>query len=206
MFSRLALFSLFATLVSSTVTNCAVGKSLFTINSQGFAPDPPIVGQNATLWIDYSIPEGISVSAGTAKYSMTFNGVPLPTSVKDLCTQIVCPQVNGTHNISSASIWNGGASGKIVSKIEWFDSSNTLLLCSQTTIKIKTDDLADIFDSSSSGASSSLLVTLPVIPLAHQTRRVVPLMALPMVLPVVLPVTQHSDKKKPNRSSLRKQA
>ena len=136
MFSRLALLSLFATLVSSSVTDCGSGKSLFTINSQGFGPDPPIVGEKATLWIDYTVPDGVEISAGTAKYSVSLNGIPLPSTNDDLCTQIVCPQVAGTFNISSGDVWNGGVSGKIVSKIEWFDTANSLLLCSQTTIRV----------------------------------------------------------------------
>ena len=136
MLSRLFILSLFATFVSSTVTDCAPGKSLFIINSQGFGPDPPIVGEKSTLWIDYTVPEGVEISAGSAKYSISLNGIPFPATNEDLCTQIVCPQVPGTFNISSGDVWEGGVSGKIVSKIEWFDTANSLLLCSQTTIRV----------------------------------------------------------------------
>jgi hypothetical protein len=136
MLSRIFVFFAALTAATATVSDCGAGKSLFTINSQGFEPDPPIVGENATLWIDYTVPDGVTVDAGTAVYSITLNGIPFPATKDDLCTQITCPQEPGTLNITSASVWEGGVSGKIVSKIEWFNPSNELLLCSQTTIRV----------------------------------------------------------------------
>ena len=136
MLTKLAfLFTLFAGVAQGQVADCAAGKSVFQINSQGFSPIPPVVGENATLWIDYTVPEGIEVDSGTAKYSISLNGIPFPPTVDDLCTQIACPQVPGTYNISSASVWQGGVSGKIISKIQWYDAAGTELLCSQTTIR-----------------------------------------------------------------------
>ncbi len=136
MFMKLAfLLSLFAGVAQSQVTDCAAGKSVFQINSQGFGPTPPVVGENATLWIDYTVPEGINVDSGTAKYSFSLNGIPFSPTVDDLCTQIACPQVPGTYNISSARVWQGGVSGKIVSKIQWYDAKGAELLCSQTTFR-----------------------------------------------------------------------
>lgn len=126
-----ALFSLNTT----SVSDCAAGKSVFQINSQGFGPEPPVAGQNVTLWIDYTVPDGVTVNAGKAKYSVTYNGIPFPASTEDLCTQITCPQVPGTYNITSTSEWPSGLSGKIVTKIQWYDDSGNELLCSQTTEK-----------------------------------------------------------------------
>ncbi len=122
-------------LSSSSVSDCAAGKSVFQINSQGFGPEPPVAGQNVTLWIDYTVPDGVTVNGGQAKYSFTYNGIPFPASTEDLCTQITCPQVPGTYNITSTSEWPSGLSGKIVSKIQWYDESGNELLCSQTTEK-----------------------------------------------------------------------
>lgn len=121
---------------SSQVTDCGAGKSVFQINSQDFVPNPPVVGENATLWIDYTVPDGVQVDAGTAKYSVTLNGIPFPATKEDLCTQIACPQVPGTYNITSTDVWDGGISGKIISKIEWFDPNGNSLLCSQTTMRV----------------------------------------------------------------------
>lgn len=133
----LLLLSVFAGVSQAQVTDCAAGKSVFTINSQDFTPNPPVAGENATLWIDYTVPEGIDVTSGTAKYSINLNGIPFAPTVDDLCTQITCPQTPGTYNVTSVSLWNGGVSGKIVSKIQWFDSTGKELLCSQTTIRTK---------------------------------------------------------------------
>lgn len=127
---------IFVTGVTSTVTDCGVGKSLFTINSQGFAPEPPVANQNVTLWIDYTIPNGVNIDAGTCKYTLNLNGLPFSPTIDDLCTQVDCPLVPGSYNLSSTSTWPSGISGKVVTKIEWFDSKNTLLLCSQTTEKV----------------------------------------------------------------------
>jgi hypothetical protein len=130
-----ALFlSLFA-LAQAQVTDCGAGKTVFSINSQGFSPLPPIPGQDATLWIDYTVPSETLIDAGTAKYTFTLNGIPFPASTEDLCTQITCPQVTGTYNITTVSAWPSGLSGKITSKIQWYDENNQELLCSQLTVK-----------------------------------------------------------------------
>ena len=131
----LAFASLFSS-SQSTVVDCAQGKSLFTINNQGFSPEPPVPNENATLWIDYSIPSGTNVQAGTCVYSFSLNGIPFSPSKEDLCTQVACPLVAGNYNLSSTSTWPDGISGKVVTKIEWYDESNTLLLCSQTTERV----------------------------------------------------------------------
>ena len=121
---------------SSTVTDCGAGNSLFTINSQGFSPEPPTPNENATLWIDYTIPANTNIDSGTCVYSFTLNGIPFTPTTEDLCTQVACPLVSGNYNLSSTSTWPGGISGKIVTKIQWYDSSKNLLLCSQTTEKV----------------------------------------------------------------------
>ena len=121
---------------TSTVTDCAEGKSLFQIHEQGFSPEPPIPNQDATLWIYYTIPENVNIDAGTCKYSFSLNGIPFAPTVDDLCTQVTCPLVSGTYNLSSTSTWPSGVSGKIVTKIEWYDSAKNLLLCSQTTERV----------------------------------------------------------------------
>ena len=125
-----------AAVAHGAVVDCAASKSLFQIQSQAFTPDPPVPGENATLWIDYTVPAGLSVSAGTAKYSISYNGIPFSPTTEDLCTQVTCPLTAGTWNLSSTSVWPTGINGKVVTKIEWFDSANTLLLCSQTTERV----------------------------------------------------------------------
>jgi len=128
LFASLGLSSALATLVA-----CDPTITSFKINSQGFSPSPPVAGQDSTLWIDFTVPDPL-VTAGTAKYSITFNGIPFSPSTEDLCTQVVCPIK--TQNLSSTSQWPSGLSGKIISKIQWYDASGSYLLCSQLTEKV----------------------------------------------------------------------
>lgn len=134
--SLLALTLTFISSVTSSVTDCGVGKSLFSINTQGFAPEPPIANENATLWIEYTIPDGVNIEAGTCKYTLSLNGLPFTPTIDDLCTQVTCPMTSGNYNLSSTSLWPSGVSGKVVTKIEWFDLNSTLLLCSQIIEKV----------------------------------------------------------------------
>ena len=130
-----ALF-LLATSSLASVTDCGAGKSIFQIQSQGFSPEPPVANEQYDYWFAYTVPDGITVDAGTVKYSLTLNGLPFTPTVDDLCTQTVCPKVAGFYNESSSDVWPGGVSGKIVTKLEWVDANGNQLLCSQTTEKV----------------------------------------------------------------------
>ena len=120
----------------NTIRDCSSGKSLFKFISGSLEPSPVIPGENATLSLSAEIPAGTTITAGTAKYSISFNGIPFTPSTEDLCTQVVCPLVSGPYKDSSVSVFPTGLTGKIVSKIEWFDSSSTLLLCTEITSKV----------------------------------------------------------------------
>lgn len=140
MFKRLgflviAFVSMFAT-SSSTVADCGAGKSLFQIVDQSFSPEPPVANQPYDYWFYYQVPEGVTVDAGTTKYSLSLNGIPFAPTVDDLCAQTSCPKTAGFHNESSTDTWPSGVSGKIVTKLEWFDATGNLLLCSQTTERV----------------------------------------------------------------------
>lgn len=128
------LFSLGMGLAS--LRDCSNGNGLFTLISQGFSPNPPVSGEDATLWFYYEVPDGITVTDGTAKYSFTFNGIPFSPTVDDLCTQVACPLVPGIYNLSSTSQFPSGISGKIVTTIQWYNTEKALLLCSELTEKI----------------------------------------------------------------------
>jgi hypothetical protein len=130
---------LFASLIASseqTVTDCGAGKSVFQIQSQGFYPEPPVANEPYDYWFYYTVPEGVTVDAGTVKYSLSLNGIPFAPSTDDLCTQTSCPKTPGSYNETSKDTWPSGISGKIVTKLEWFDSAGTLLVCSQTTERV----------------------------------------------------------------------
>lgn len=130
----LGFFSLAMGLVS--LRDCSNGKGLFTMISQGFSPNPPVPGQDVTLWFYYEVPDGVTVVDGTAKYSFSFNGIPFSPTVDDLCTQVACPIVPGIYNLSSTSEFPSGISGKIVTTIQWYNGGGALLLCSEWAEKI----------------------------------------------------------------------
>ena len=132
----ITLFASLATLASSTLKDCGAGTSKFPLLDQGFSPDPPAVGDNTTLWFYYQVPDGVNINDGTAEYKITLNGIPFPSTVDPLCTQVTCPLTPGIYNLSSSSIWEGGVSGKIVSRISWYDTDKTLLLCSELTVRV----------------------------------------------------------------------
>ena len=121
---------------SATVADCGQGKSLFKIQDQSFSPEPPVGDQPYDYWFTYVVPDGVTVNAGTAKYSLTLNGIPFTPSTEDLCSQTSCPKTSGFYNESSTDTWPAGVSGKVVTKLEWFDAAGTLLLCSQTTERV----------------------------------------------------------------------
>ncbi len=122
--------------VESTVTDCGLGKSIFQIQSQSFSPSPPVANQDYDYWFYYTVPDGVTVDAGTSKYSLTLNGIPFTPTVDDLCTQTECPKVPGGHNESSSDVWPSGISGKVTTKLEWFDANGNLLLCSMVSERV----------------------------------------------------------------------
>ena len=130
---RLLLTSLGLSAATATLVACDPTLTAFTVKAQGFSPSPPVQGKDATLWIDFAVPDGSAVAGGSAKYSISFNGIPFSPTTEDLCTQVTCPIQS--QNLSSTSQWPSGLSGKIVSKIQWYDEAGSYLLCSQLTEK-----------------------------------------------------------------------
>lgn len=133
---RLLLFLFGLLSVNATVADCGLGKSIFKILDQSFSPEPPVAEQPYEYWFLYEVPEGVEVKSGKARYSVTLNGIPLPSSEEELCSQTFCPKVSGIYNESSKDIWPSGVSGKVVTKLEWYDSEGSLLVCSQTTERL----------------------------------------------------------------------
>ena len=124
---KFLLFSLLTT-VQSSITDCSLGSSIFTINGLGFWPDPATINENSTISFDFTVP--YTVDSGSVLYSYTLNGLPLGSSTEDLCTQTKCPIYPGTYNQSSSSDFPD-VSGKIKIKIEWQDTDSKILLCSE---------------------------------------------------------------------------
>lgn len=113
----------------STVEDCGAGSSIFKINSVTLDPPAPTPGQNMTLFLDYTVPDGVSVVGGQAEYDVTWNFIPLEPSVEPLCLDIPCPLGPGRYQNQSTSLWPDSVSGYITSQMKWFDEANSLLLC-----------------------------------------------------------------------------
>lgn len=122
---------------SSTITDCGKGATKFLIDGLAYWPDPPVPGQNGTLSFLYTVPDGSDpITDGTAKYSLALNGIPFPATTDPLCDDVSCPIVPGTFNLTSTSEFPTGVSGKITTKIQWYDTSKTELLCVDLTVRI----------------------------------------------------------------------
>ena len=105
-----------------------------TITGYGFSPSNPVAGDPTELWVAYDLKTPIT--GGTAKYSVTLNGLPFTPTVDDLCTQTSCPKEVGTYNETSHSTFPSGISGKVVSKIQWTNQDNQPVWCLESTFKI----------------------------------------------------------------------
>jgi hypothetical protein len=130
----LAIAALFSSTAFAAITNCAT-NSLFKIDNLGFWPDPAVSNSNSTVSFAYTVPGPDPITAGTAKYSIKYNFIPLTPTVEDLCKQTTCPILPGTYNQSASSDFPN-VSGSITIKIEWFDAANKPLLCAQISTKV----------------------------------------------------------------------
>jgi hypothetical protein len=119
-----------------TISDCGASTSRFEIYSQYFGPDPPTADQNVTMWIEYSVPAGLTVAAGTSQDSVTLNGLPVSSETSDLCKSVACPLTAGVHNTTNSFLWPAGlsAGSRVTYTTKWFDEQNTLLLCSKATV------------------------------------------------------------------------
>ena len=124
-------------LASSSISDCGKGATKFAIDGLAYWPDPPVPGQNGTLSFLYTVPDTVSsITDGTAKYSISFNGIPFTPTVDPLCDDVPCPITPGTFNLTSTSEFPTGSSGKIVSTIQWYDTSSSELLCVALTVRV----------------------------------------------------------------------
>jgi hypothetical protein len=123
--------TLLALMLSGSVTlkDCGAGTSVFTINSLSISPDVSTPGTNSTLSLDYTVPFGVLVSSGTAKYDITLNGIPFPGQSEPLCQDVPCPLGPGRYSNTSTVAWPAGVSGKVKTKMTWLDDTSSVLLC-----------------------------------------------------------------------------
>jgi hypothetical protein len=118
-----------------SISDCAKGTSRFTINKLQFFPDPSPRNQNTTVVLDYTVPDGTYISAGTATYEPTFNFINYPSTVDDLCLNMECPMLPGVYSPTSSTQMPNLA-GTLTLKTTWRDDFNTILLCYTITTKL----------------------------------------------------------------------
>lgn len=135
-----------------SVSDCGGANGLFTIDSLALYPDAPISGQNVTLFMNYSVPDNLTITGGTAEYDVTWNYIPFEPTTEPLCQNVPCPLGPGHYTNQSTSQWPSGVSGYISSQMKWWNTENRLLLCVEIL-------------SQSVNQNTALLVAPPAAPL-----------------------------------------
>ena len=136
LFTALAAAIVILNTTANSVTDCSKGTSVFKFTSGSLLPDPVVPGQDSSITLNLEIPAGTNVDAGTAKYSFSFNGIPFAPTTEDLCSDVACPLLPGPYTNTTTSVFPSGVSGKVTTKIEWFDVANNRLLCADVTARV----------------------------------------------------------------------
>ena len=132
-----ALYTVIALLnATNSVTDCSKGTSVFKFTGGSLLPDPVVPGQDSSITLNAEIPPGTNINGGTAKYSFSFNGIPFAPTTEDLCSDVACPLLPGPYTNTTTSVFPSGVSGKVTTKIEWFDTANNRLLCVDVTARL----------------------------------------------------------------------
>ena len=121
---------------ANTVRDCSSGTSVFKFGTASLLPDPVIPGENSTLSLSCTIPDGVTVTGGLAEYRIVFNGIPFSPTTQDLCSQVTCPLVSGPYSNTTTTVFPTGVSGKLVTSIRWYNEKSVLLYCLETTVKV----------------------------------------------------------------------
>lgn len=130
----LSLLGVFA--IPPNVKDCSNGASVFTVNAVGIVPADPTPGQNVTLHLEYTVPNGVTVTDGLAKFATTYNFIPFSPTTEPLCQDVPCPLGPGSYTNNTVSMWPSGLSGTLISTLTWQDTSGKQLLCVSITAKM----------------------------------------------------------------------
>jgi hypothetical protein len=134
---RLLLASLATT--AATITDCGSATSRFQLTHLDLFPDPPSPGEDVFMAVEFQNPGG-PVSSGTARRTVSLNGLPVVDETVALCPDATeCPLVAGFNNRSATSTWPD-VTGKVVSTIRWYDAETTELLCIKTSVNVPTSE------------------------------------------------------------------
>lgn len=120
---------------TATVSDCAPGTSVFTIQAAYLTPAEVVPGAPVTLHLEWDVPHDTVITAGKATYDVSINGLPFPSSTEDVCSQFPCPLEPGSYVNETVSTWPTGISGKVDSIMRWYDEAGALLLCLETVAR-----------------------------------------------------------------------
>lgn len=127
--------ALAATATLASITNCGSPAARLQLTRLDLFPDPPAPGEEVFMAVEFQNP-GASVTHGTAKRTVTLNGLPVVDETVGLCPDATeCPLASGFNNRSATSTWPD-VTGKVVSTIRWYDESAAELLCIKTSVNV----------------------------------------------------------------------
>jgi ML domain len=118
---------------TASVKDCGVGTSLFQVQAVSLVPETASAGQEMTLHLEYDVPEGVVITDGTAEFQPILNGLPFQPTVEPLCQQVPCPLGPGSYQNDTVSTWPTGITGKLETKMYWYDADGKELLCIDIT-------------------------------------------------------------------------
>jgi hypothetical protein len=137
---------------TASITDCGSTAARFQMTRLELFPDPPSPGEEVFMAVEFENP-GQVVESGSAKRSLTLNGLPVVDETVALCPDATaCPLLSGFNNRSAISTWPD-VTGKVVSTIRWYDETAAELLCIKTSVTVS--------PSSSSSASYRLRGSRP---------------------------------------------
>ena len=126
------------------ISDCSV-NSIFKSIEQRLTPDPPVPGENVTLYLRFNNP-GLPVSDGTETTQTSFNYIPMSPTTKPLCDCISCPIQNTIIELTSTSEWPRDLPrGLIITTITWTNANDEQLLCTKLSITTKDHDYLEGF-------------------------------------------------------------
>jgi len=135
---KLSLLNLFFITSSKAIaisSDCSKGNSVFNLDAIRLDPDIPRRNENWTLYLDYTVPDSLTVTSGTAVYSLTYNFIPISPNIDDLCKDTSCPITPGPHSQASTSKFPD-LTGNLLIKTQWFDDAKKELLCYSFNLKV----------------------------------------------------------------------
>lgn len=129
-----SILSLLLTITNSYIMDCSYGNSLLKLTHISFLPDPLVAGENSSLFISMNVSK--QINGGSATYGITYNFIPIPPVVENLCETVDCPVMPGRLSTKLIYPISPSLSGSVQIKVTWKDNSSNHLLCVSVRTKV----------------------------------------------------------------------